>query len=285
MGLNGVTNAAESPLPNLNGKKSGVVEADKRAQARKDYVNFWEDALKKRDDARKDQIKQNISELNGKKSGVVEADKRAQARKDYVNFWEDALKKRDDARKEQIKQNISELKGKKSGVVIADQIAEGNKAKGGKGILKAMKGKKGKAALIAGGAALIAGAVALFRKKDEEPALSEENMANPEHLPQDDSVVNESEQVVPVPVQESQEAQGSQGNEPATEYIVKKGDCVWNIAEKHLIDLHKSEPDYKPTDKEILEHTLEIMKLNNLKYESDGYVVLIHPDDKLKLVA
>ncbi len=68
------------------------------------------------------------------------------------------------------------------------------------------------------------------------------------------------------------------------EYTVKKGDCVWNIAKQHLKEL-KNDPNYKPTDAEILKHTKELMELNKLQFEEDGYHVLIKPNDKLKLVA
>lgn len=68
------------------------------------------------------------------------------------------------------------------------------------------------------------------------------------------------------------------------DYVVKKGDCVWNIAKQHLKDL-SSDPNYKPTDAEILKHTKELMELNQLEFEPDGYRVIIRPKDKLKLVA
>ena len=45
------------------------------------------------------------------------------------------------------------------------------------------------------------------------------------------------------------------------------------------------DPNYKPTNAEILKHTQELMELNQLKFEPDGYVVLIRPNDRIKLVA
>ena len=36
---------------------------------------------------------------------------------------------------------------------------------------------------------------------------------------------------------------------------------------------------------EILKHTKELMELNQLEFEPDGYHVMIRPNDKLKLVA
>ena len=72
---------------------------------------------------------------------------------------------------------------------------------------------------------------------------------------------------------------------PSDLYTVVKGDNVWNIAKAHLKELHKDVEGYKPTNLEILNHTKEIMELNGLKYEADGYRVLIYPEDKLKLSA
>ena len=46
-----------------------------------------------------------------------------------------------------------------------------------------------------------------------------------------------------------------------------------------------NDPNYKPTDAEILKHTKELMALNKLEFEPDGYHVMIKPEDKLKLAA
>ena len=69
-----------------------------------------------------------------------------------------------------------------------------------------------------------------------------------------------------------------------TEHVVVKGDNVWNIAKQHLKEMNP-DPNYKPTNAEILKHTQELMELNQLKFEPDGYVVLIRPNDRIKLVA
>lgn len=79
-------------------------------------------------------------------------------------------------------------------------------------------------------------------------------------------------------------------------YEVKKGDNIWNIAKADLIEKHKDDPDYKVTNKEILERTNEIMEINKtvsdkdkkdgfveLKWEKDHYHVLIKEGDKIKL--
>ena len=74
-------------------------------------------------------------------------------------------------------------------------------------------------------------------------------------------------------------------------YTVEKGDNLWNIAKHQLIEEHQGTADYKPTNKEILEKTEELMKLNSKDYEkplpSDSRKrrVMIHVGDKLQLNA
>ena len=67
-------------------------------------------------------------------------------------------------------------------------------------------------------------------------------------------------------------------------YVVKKGDNVWNIAKKHLQDMNP-DPNYQPTNAEILKYTNELIKINGLHYEDDNYRVIIKPNDELKLTA
>lgn len=67
------------------------------------------------------------------------------------------------------------------------------------------------------------------------------------------------------------------------EYEVVEGDCVWNIAKAHLKELNKDKADYTPSNVEILRHTNELLKINDLHYETDNYVVIIQPGQKIKL--
>ena len=64
-------------------------------------------------------------------------------------------------------------------------------------------------------------------------------------------------------------------------YTVKKGDNVWNIAKRRLQEMNGK----KPTDKEIMNYTNELLKLNKLEYEPDGYTVIIHEGDNIAYTA
>lgn len=64
-------------------------------------------------------------------------------------------------------------------------------------------------------------------------------------------------------------------------YKVKKGDNVWNIAKRRLQEMNGK----KPTDKEIMNYTNELLKLNKLEYEPDGYTVIIHKGDNIEYAA
>ena len=167
------------------------------------------------------------------------------------------------------------------------------------------KGKGGKATLIGLGiVALVGGAAWLFNKLSGKKSED----ATPAKL--DPSPVPGKEEpetpVVPVPGKEDPEKPVEPGKEepekpvapvePGKEepenpvnvvpkdYEVKPGDCVWNIAKQHLKDL-SNDPNYKPTNAEILKHTNELIQLNQLHYEPDGKVVLIYPKQQLKLSA
>lgn len=64
-------------------------------------------------------------------------------------------------------------------------------------------------------------------------------------------------------------------------YTVKKGDNVWNIAKRRLQEMNGK----KPTDREIMNYTNELLKLNKLEYEADGYTVIIHKGDNIEYAA
>ena len=162
---------------------------------------------------------------------------------------------------------------------------------------KFFKGKGGKLAIGAGIVALVGGATAWLvnkftGKKDEQPVSSNNNPTPTTPVAPSDSTETKPP-VTPTPGKDETPAVPTDPEKPGNEdnnknvpkdYVVKKGDCVWNIAKQHLIDM-SDDPNYKPTDAEILKHTKELMELNKLQFEPDGYHVMIKPEDKLKLVA
>lgn len=162
---------------------------------------------------------------------------------------------------------------KKTGKSISNSLTK---------ISKGLKGKGGKIGLIATGAAfLIGGAAYLIDKLTGNSNNTPSTLLNEEPVETPISETDEKDKQVkpdPNPGEEKKE------KEVQKDYVVKKGDNVWNIAKQHLKDMN-TDPNYKPTDAEILKHTKELMDLNKLEFEADGYHVMIKPDEKLKLVA
>ncbi len=288
------------------GKQYGKELAIEKQAKRNEYVKFWEDALARKDDidAKKAAIKERLK-YKGQKSGVVIADEIAQAKidasanKSKVAELEKQLKY-ERGKLERFKK-LAQNKGEVSGVVKADKIAEAKRlAKGGK-LSKFFKGKKGKAGLISAAVLAVgAGLYGLFKsdKKDNTVPIKNEiqNDNSQKTINLDNQVINNNDvdvdstkkQDTSVPLSEVVNESEDDIIDPKKGedlYTVVKGDCVWNIAKAHLKDLNKDKADYEPTNLEILNHTLELMEINGLKFESDGYHVMIRPEDKLKLAA
>lgn len=106
--------------------------------------------------------------------------------------------------------------------------------------------------------------------------------------PKDTEKTEKEETVVPADdATETEEAEEGSEQLNKKEYIVKKGDSFWKLAEKYLIDAHKDEPNYKPTNKEIYDLTMKFLKDNNYKLDENNYYPnpMLHPGDKLNLAA
>lgn len=328
---------------NAFGKQYGKELALERQAKRNEYVKFWENALDEKDkmDAKKARIRKEIAEIKGRKSGVVLADEIAEAKisantnNAKVAELEKQLKY-ERGKLERFKKlaqtleqdkKLAKNKGQVSGVVKADEIAAKKileNQKGSSKITKFLKGKKGKAGLIAAAVLAVgAGVTALVKsgKKDDTAPVNEnlELVTDPENiigpvLPEKEAAdttgttdTTDTTVVIPPAGSDTTEVTSPDGADttktapteevpeqliipgadgaPSDLYTVVKGDNVWNIAKAHLKELHKDVEGYKPTNLEILNHTKEIMELNGLKYEADGYRVLIYPEDKLKLSA
>ncbi len=203
---------------------------------------------------------------------------------------------------------------KENGNDIIKSTKETTKKSGGlfSKIGKFFKGKGGKLAIGAAAVGLLAaGGAWLYNKltgKKEETVVDKDKdtttttKAKDENkTPEKTTTPDDPKAVTPVPSEDKKdktnptdkkdptkpvapENPDKKDNTVPKDYIVKKGDCVWNIAKQHLKDL-SNDPNYKPTDAEILKHTKELMELNQLEFEPDGYHVMIRPNDKLKLVA
>ena len=71
------------------------------------------------------------------------------------------------------------------------------------------------------------------------------------------------------------------------EYLVKKGDSFWKIAKEFLIEAHKGEQGYEPSNTEIMKLAIKFLKDNNYKLDENNYhpSPMLYPGDKLNLAA
>ena len=153
--------------------------------------------------------------------------------------------------------------------------------------------KAGKIGLILGAVALLgtigAGIAGYLIGKNANKSSEEENavpaVVNPEGEvpavanPEDEAVsavVNPEDEVPAVVNPEDEQRQ----NAREKVYEVKKGDNIWNIAKRILTEENNG---VKPSDKEILKLTREIIQENHKEFEADGYTVIILPGEKLNI--
>ena len=120
-------------------------------------------------------------------------------------------------------------------------------------------------------------------------------VTNPQNQEEHQAKVNQQEETTPekalvdVPKTETAaetESESAEGKVADEEYvIVKKGDSFWNLAKEHLIEKHKDESGYKPTNAEILELAMKFMEDNGYKLDENNYYPepMLHPGVKLNL--
>ena len=120
-------------------------------------------------------------------------------------------------------------------------------------------------------------------------------VTNPQNQEEHQAKVNQQEETTPekalvdVPKTETAaetESESAEGKVADEEYvIVKKGDSFWNLAKEHLIEKHKDESGYKPTNAEILELAMKFMEDNGYKLDENNYYPepMLHPGVKLDL--
>mgnify|MGYP004687451713 CR=1 FL=1 len=91
-----------------------------------------------------------------------------------------------------------------------------------------------------------------------------------------------------VGTEEVDEAEGTEENdgvdEAGQEYVAQKGDTYWGYAKYELIAEHQNDPNYKPTDAEIVARMHEIMRRNGAKMDEDGIhpLPMLNVGDKIK---
>ena len=99
------------------------------------------------------------------------------------------------------------------------------------------------------------------------------------------------EEASPAATQEanSKDKTASAAEEKSTgeEYLVKKGDSFWKIAKEFLIEAHKGEQGYEPSNTEIMKLAIKFLKDNNYKLDENNYhpSPMLYPGDKLNLAA
>lgn len=87
--------------------------------------------------------------------------------------------------------------------------------------------------------------------------------------------------------EKAQPAQGAQATkqtdkqvaQEAKEWVAKNGENYWNYAKRELIFEHQGQAGYRPSNKEIADRMLEVMKRNGVDFAADG----IHSNPMLKI--
>lgn len=87
--------------------------------------------------------------------------------------------------------------------------------------------------------------------------------------------------------EKAQPAQGAQATkqtdkqvaQEAKEWVAKNGENYWNYAKRELIFEHQGQAGYRPSNKEIADRMLEVMKRNGVDFATDG----IHSNPMLKI--
>lgn len=86
------------------------------------------------------------------------------------------------------------------------------------------------------------------------------------------------------PAQDAQATQATkqtdkQVEQETKEWVAKNGENYWNYAKRELIFEHQGQAGYRPSNKEIADRMLEVMKRNGVDFAADG----IHSNPMLKI--
>ena len=162
--------------------------------------------------------------------------------------------------------------------------------------------KIGKYGAIAAGVAAVVGlGIWAYKKhkdnKAEEAAQQDLKPVLPEEKLDIDSGLDLPKIEVPkfeipkLDIEDGDNAEKPENTEVKTEYTTVKGDSFWKIAERHLKDKFKNEPDKfenlttQEKNRLIYKETMRIMELNGYKLDENKWFSdpMLHPNVKLKL--
>lgn len=91
--------------------------------------------------------------------------------------------------------------------------------------------------------------------------------------------VNNREKAQPAQDAQATKQTDKQVDQETKEWVAKNGENYWNYAKRELIFEHQGQAGYRPSNKEIADRMLEVMKRNGVDFATDG----IHSNPMLKI--
>lgn len=91
--------------------------------------------------------------------------------------------------------------------------------------------------------------------------------------------VNNREKAQPAQGAQATKQTDKQVDQETKEWVAKNGENYWNYAKRELIFEHQGQAGYRPSNKEIADRMLEVMKRNGVDFAADG----IHSNPMLKI--
>lgn len=91
--------------------------------------------------------------------------------------------------------------------------------------------------------------------------------------------VNNREKAQPAQGAQATKQTDKQVDQETKEWVAKNGENYWNYAKRELIFEHQGQAGYRPSNKEIADRMLEVMKRNGVDFATDG----IHSNPMLKI--
>lgn len=91
--------------------------------------------------------------------------------------------------------------------------------------------------------------------------------------------VNNREKAQPAQDAQATKQTDKQVDQEIKEWVAQNGENYWNYAKRELIFEHQGQAGYRPSNKEIADRMLEVMKRNGVDFAADG----IHSNPMLKI--